>query len=152
MSSSAAEGLSEADGIARLKANPDLLAKERGAAMAATITRLAKLERSAEALDNPDRFVRWETFPSTFDTRVAARAYEAYQPAVPTTADGFVAGLVGFLMGGGLVHLLTLPIRYRHKLFLGRSGANSRRSGAFGGTEGAASAVHQKNRKRQSSI
>ncbi len=149
---SAAEGLSEADGIARLKANPDPLAKARGAAMTATVARLAKLERSAAALDNPDRFVRWETFPSTFDTRVAARAYEAYQPAVPTTADGFVAGLVGFLIGGGLVHVLALPIRYRHKLFRGRSGANSHRAGVFGGITRAASAAREKNRNRRSSI
>jgi hypothetical protein len=149
---SAAEGLSEADGIVRLKTNPDPLAKARGAAMTATIARLAKLERSAAALDNPNGFVRWETFPSTFDARVAARAYEAYQPAVPTTADGFVAGLIGFLIGGGLVHVLALPIRYRHKLFRGRSGASSRRAGAFGGTTGAAPAAREKNRNRQSSV
>ena len=31
---------------------------------------------------------------------IAARAYEAYQPAVPTTPDGFISGLIGFVIGG----------------------------------------------------
>jgi hypothetical protein len=153
-----AEGLSETDGIARLEANSDRLAKARGVDMANNVARLAKLQRSAAALDNPNRFVRWQTFATTFDTRVAARAYEAFQPAVPTTADGFVAGLIGFVIGGGLVHVFALPIRYRHKLFRGRAGASStHHAGAFGnskdsalgGTRNSASALREEIERRR---
>lgn len=146
---SAVQGLTEADAIARLQTNSDQLARERGAAMTATIARLAKLQRSAAALENPNQFARWEGFAATFDARVAARAYETYQPAVPTTADGFVAGLIGFLIGGGLVHLLGLPIRYRHKLFRRRSGAGPLLAGASGSHDNTASTARGKNQDRQ---
>jgi hypothetical protein len=112
-----AQGLSEAGGVARLETNPDPLAKARGKDMADMISRLDRLNRAATALDGSNAFVKWGTFLTTFEPHIAERAYASYQPAVPTTADGFLAGLIGFIVGGGLIHVLGLPIRYRHKLF-----------------------------------
>jgi hypothetical protein len=114
---SAAKGLSESAAISRLEANVDPLAQERGADMAELIARLAKLKEAAGAFDNPNVFVKWETLATTFDRRIATRAYEAFQPAVPTTQDGFIAGIIGFIIGGGLTHLFALPIKHGHKLF-----------------------------------
>ncbi len=53
----------------------------------------------------------------TFDPTIAQRAYEAYQPAVPTTSDGFISGVIGFVIGWILTHLISLPIRHRKKIF-----------------------------------
>jgi Protein of unknown function (DUF2937) len=65
------------------------------------------------------------TLFQTFDPYIAGRTYETFQPAVPTSTEGFVAGLVGFVVGGGLVHLIGLPIRHRHKLFRRRAATNA---------------------------
>jgi hypothetical protein len=114
---SAAKGLTESNAISRLEANVDPLAQERGAAMAELVARYTKLKEAAGAFDNPNTFVKWKTLVTTFDRRIASRAYEAYQPAVPTTQSGLVAGIIGFIIGGGLTHLFALPIKHGHKLF-----------------------------------
>ena len=93
------------------------------------VKRLNKLETAQTALESTNTFQKWTTFVTSFDSSIAARAYETYQPAVPTTWDGFIAGIIGFVVGGGLAHLFGLPIRYRHKLFRRRG----KHSGAAGG-------------------
>jgi hypothetical protein len=50
-----------------------------------------------------------------FDPKIAARAYQAYEPAVPTTSEGLIAAVVGFIFGGGLIHLIAWPIRRRRQ-------------------------------------
>jgi hypothetical protein len=50
-----------------------------------------------------------------FDPKIAARAYQAYEPAVPTTSEGLIAAVVGFIFGGGLIHLVAWPIRRRRR-------------------------------------
>jgi hypothetical protein len=122
-------GLSENAAIAQLENNPDPLVKARGVDMKRLIKRLNKLEMAQTALESPNAFEKWTTFVTSFDRSIAARAYETYQPAVPTTSEGFIAGIIGFVVGGGLAHLLGLPIRYRHKLFRRRRKHN----GAAGG-------------------
>lgn len=112
-----AQGLTQAAGIAHLEENPDVLVRARGVQMQHIIARLGRLKRADAAFNDRNLPEKWWTLATTFDPSVAARAFETYQPAVPTTAEGFVAGLIGFFIGGGLVHLLALPIRYRHKIF-----------------------------------
>ena len=113
----AAYKLTRREGIAHLEASPDPLVKARGVQMQHIVWRLQKLQRIDAAFDDKNLPAKWWTLATTFDPAIAARAYEAYQPAIPTTVDGFMAGLVGFFVGGGLVHLLGLPIHYRHKIF-----------------------------------
>jgi hypothetical protein len=112
-----AQGLSESAGISRLEANSDPLAKARGKDVEDMVIRLARLKRAAAALEGSDALVKWPRFLATFDPHIAERAYASYQPAVPTTTEGFIAGLIGFVLGGSLIHVLGLPIRYRRKLF-----------------------------------
>ena len=113
----AAYKLTQREGIAHLEASLDPLVKARGVQMQHIVWRLQKLQRIDAAFDDKNLPAKWWTLATTFDPAIAARAYEAYQPAIPTTVDGFMAGLVGFFVGGGLIHLLGLPIRYRHKIF-----------------------------------
>jgi Protein of unknown function (DUF2937) len=137
---SVAQGLSEAGGIARLEANADPLAKERGEDMATTIARLANLRRAEAAFDSRNSFAKWQTLVTTFDPRIAARAYETYQPAVPATYDGLIAGIIGFVIGGALTHLFGLPIKYRHSLF--RRRGQKRGAETAGGAAAAYSGTH----------
>ena len=114
-----AQHLNEQQAVARLEANADPLAQGRGAEMQHLIDRLARLRRAQAAFNSPNVLSKWIALAATFDPTIAARAYEAYQPAVPTTPDGFISGVIGFILGGGLVHLIGLPIRHGKKL-LGR--------------------------------
>lgn len=123
---SAAQGMTEAAGIAHLEQNPDPLAEKRGEAMADTVQRLHRLQRADAAFNSKNIPEKWWTLATTFDPGIAARAYEIYQPAVPTNAEGFIAGVIGFFVGGGLVHLIGLPIRFRHKIFKRRTPTGNR--------------------------
>jgi hypothetical protein len=112
-----AQSLTEPAAIARLEQSSDPLVQGRGDEMQRIIARLAKLHRAAAAFNDPNIAGRWTVLFETFDPYIAKRTYEAFQPAVPTTPEGFIAGIIGFIVGGGLVHLIGLPIRHRHKLF-----------------------------------
>lgn len=114
------EGLSQTAAITRLEANSDVLARERGIDMQHTVNRLHRLRESDSAFNEKNLPEKWWTLARNFDPAIAARAYETYQPAVPTTSEGFITGIIGFFIGGALIHLLGLPIRYRHK-FLRRT-------------------------------
>jgi hypothetical protein len=107
--------------IAHLEANPDPLAQGRGDEMQRIMARLEKLRHAAAAFSDPNIAGKWTTLVKTFDPYIAERAYETFQPAIPTSADGFIAGVIGFIVGGSIVHLIALPIRHRYKLFGQRS-------------------------------
>jgi hypothetical protein len=113
---SAAQGLTQATGIARLKESPDPLVQARGTDMQHIVGRLARLKQADVAFNDKNLVEKWWTLATDFDPSVASRAYEAFQPAVPTTGEGFIAGLIGFFVGGGFVHLLGLPFRLGHKI------------------------------------
>ncbi len=113
---SAAQGLSQAEGIAHLKESSDPLARLRGIDMQHLVGRLSRLKKADAAFNDKNLPQKWWTLATNFDPAIAARAYEIYQPAVPTTWEGFIAGIIGFFIGGALIHLLGLPIRYRHKI------------------------------------
>lgn len=113
----AAQKLTPDAAIARLEANSDPLAQGRGDEMQRIIERLARLRRAESAFNDPNIPSRWLTLFQTFDPYIAQRAYATFQPAVPTSAEAFLAGVIGFIIGGGLIHLIGLPIKHRHKLF-----------------------------------
>jgi hypothetical protein len=112
-SDSAEQGLSEAAGIARLQENPDIFIRGRGNQMQDIVSRLQRLQRTAESFENSGQFGRLVLLAENFDLRVARRAYEGFEPAVPVTAEGFVTGLIGFLVGGGLTRFLLSPFGRR---------------------------------------
>jgi hypothetical protein len=114
---SAGQGMTEGAGIAHLNANLDPLARSRGAAMQEIVRRLSRLKRADAAFNDKNLPEKWWTLATNFDPSVAAHAYKTYKPAVPTTGEGLIAGIIGFFIGGALIHLLALPIRYRHKIF-----------------------------------
>ncbi|MGH6817333.1 MAG: DUF2937 family protein [Methylovirgula sp.] len=121
----AGQSLTPDAAITRLEANSDSLAQARGDEMKRILARLAKLQRAAAAFNDANVAGRWMTLFKTFDPYIAERTYQTFEPAIPTTPEGFIAGLVGFIVGGGIVHLIGLPIRHRHKLFGRRPRTNA---------------------------
>jgi hypothetical protein len=80
-----------------------------------TIMRRNRLERQAQDFAKAGPVGRVLVLAEDFDPKIAARAYQAYEPAVPTTSEGLIAALIGFIFGGGLIHLVAWPIRRRRR-------------------------------------
>ena len=97
--------------IGRLKANPDDLAKARGVDLENTIDRAARLERQRTAFATAGPLSQYAVLLEDFDPRLASQAYQDFQPAVPVTSAGFVAGLGGLLIGWLLTHGIAWPLR-----------------------------------------
>ncbi|MFG5118102.1 DUF2937 family protein [Methylorubrum sp. POS3] len=92
-----ATGSSREAALDRLRANPDAFAARRGEAARADIERLKTLEAQKQALDSAQSPLgRLFVIARDPDLGIARAAYGDYRPAVPTTADGIVAGLLGF--------------------------------------------------------
>ena len=96
-----------------MRANGDPLARQRGDAIQDTVHRLQNL-REAQAQFRGDGPVgRIATLVTHYDSRIARGTLNDYQPAVPTSPEAFVLGAVGFLFGGGMVHMAGRPLRRR---------------------------------------
>ncbi|MDP4023055.1 DUF2937 family protein [Methylobacterium sp. NEAU 140] len=97
-----ANGVTRDGAVERLRTNPDDLVARRGEAARAAIARLARLSAQQQALaaaTSPlGRVVAVMRDP---DPGIAEATYRAYDPAVPTTADGLTAGLLGFFAAWG---------------------------------------------------
>ncbi len=106
---SAGQGMSRDAGIARLRSNTDAFVAERGAQMEDIVARLQKLTRESEDFAKANGIGQLVRLTTDFDSRIAARAYESYRPAIPVTMEGFAIGLFGFFLGGALTHLLGWP-------------------------------------------
>lgn len=99
-----ANGTSRDEAVAKLRANPDDLVARRGAAAESDIARLARLSAQQQALaEATSPLGRTVAVIRDPDPAIAEATLGAYQPAVPTTADGLTAGLLGFLAAWGLV-------------------------------------------------
>lgn len=97
-----ATGTTRDGAVDRLRTNPDQLVARRGKAAQADIARLARLSAQQQALTSATsplgKVVAMLRDP---DVPVAQAAYRDFSPAVPTSADGLAAGLIGFLTAWG---------------------------------------------------
>lgn len=110
---SSAQALSRNQGIARLEANGDTLARQRGETVAATVVRKDRLDRQREALSTAGPVSQYAVLADGLDPGIARQTFANYQPAIPTTTGGFVAAAVGLTVGWLLTHLVALPVRRR---------------------------------------
>jgi hypothetical protein len=113
-SRSARQGLSQADGIARLLADADPLARQEGEEKQEIVARLHALREQQTAFRDAGPVARLVEFATRCDARVARGTWTDFQPAVPTSPEAVVLGLIGFLIGGGAVHVAGRPFRRRH--------------------------------------
>lgn len=106
-------GLTEQGGIDRLLANGDPFVQQRGTRMRETIARLQRLVQTQKDMDREGPVARLGTLATHYDSMIASRALQSFEPAVPTSAEALVLGAIGFVFGGGLVHLAGRPFRRR---------------------------------------
>ncbi|GJE38329.1 DUF2937 family protein [Methylobacterium persicinum] len=103
-----ANGTTRDNAVERLRTSPDGLVARRGEAAQADIARLARLSAQRQALtEATSPLGRTVAVIRNPDTAIAQATLHDYQPAVPTTADGITAGLVGFLAAWGGWRVLT---------------------------------------------
>lgn len=103
-----ATGTTRDGAVDRLRSNPDALVARRGEAARGDIERLGRLEAQQKALaEASSPLGRLAAMVRDPDSSVAWAAYRDYAPAVPTTTDGLVAGLLGFLATWGGWRLLS---------------------------------------------
>ncbi|PNG25484.1 DUF2937 family protein [Methylocella silvestris] len=110
---SARQGLSEDEGIARLRASTDEFVRDRGSQMKDVSERLQKLTRSNQAMAQSGPIGRLTALAADFDPLIARRAYASFEPAVPVTGEGFALGGLGFVAGFGAWQILFAPFRHR---------------------------------------
>jgi Protein of unknown function (DUF2937) len=83
----------------------------RADTMENTIARHARLSADLAALEGVGPFTRAYEMRRFSDSEIAARAWEAYKPAVPLTFEGGVFAGTGFLGGLGLIGGLIALLR-----------------------------------------
>jgi hypothetical protein len=107
----ASNNLTRDQALAALSASSDDLVRRRGEDAAINLGRLQNLEASREELESADPFGRLASFLSYADGDLLAATAEDFRPAVPTTAEGIICGLIGFLLGWCLIRIPAWPFR-----------------------------------------
>ena len=112
-SDSAQQGLTQSGGIDRLRSNDDRFVRQRGDQEQDNVVRLQNLREAQTRFRSDGLVSQYGTLITHFDSRIARGALSDFSPAVPTTPQGFVFGMIGFVFGGGVVHLAGRPLRRR---------------------------------------
>jgi len=99
--------------VERLKENADPLARQRAADMEADAARERRLEAAQADMAGAGPLMRLLAMLRDFDPEIAHRAYEAYEPAVPITQEGWIVALAGFVIGWLATHMSLWPVRRR---------------------------------------
>ncbi len=109
------QALTRDAGIARLRGNADPLAQARGGDIEAAIERQHGLEAQQRDFESAGPVSRYWVFAARLDPDLARQTYAIFQPAVPVTPSGFVAGACGLVLGYGGVGIATSPFRRRRR-------------------------------------
>lgn len=118
--SAQASGLSREDAIQRFAGQPDALVRRQGESMSQIIERFGRLRRQRDDFVSSGPFTRVAVLLGEMDPALARSTYLDFEPALPVTTEGVVAGAVGFVgVWGGLLVFMR---------FLGRAVGPSRRA------------------------
>lgn len=113
----AAQGLNREAALGRYAVNPDTFIVARGTDMRKTLARYEKLSAHLMALEEAGPGVRLAALAQNYDPIIAQAAFEAYQPAVPTTAEGLGMAGAGAIGGYGAMALVTAPFGRRRRRY-----------------------------------
>ncbi len=102
-----ANGENRDSAIARLRGNGDDLANRQGIAMAGNVDRLARLERHRQGMLEAGPGAQVALMVRDGDGDVLRSAYRDFEPAMPVTEEGLIAGAVGFVAVWGAVLLFA---------------------------------------------
>jgi DUF2937 family protein len=106
-----ATGQTREGAIGQLDENRDALVRRQGDAMRANIERLDRLERQGQAFQTAGPFRRLVVLAHDADPEIARAAYLDYEPAVPTTVEGYTMAGAGFLAGWSISRLIGRCLR-----------------------------------------
>ena len=110
-----AQSLTREQGITRLEGNSDPLVQARGTDMQTDVDRERRLEAQQQAFADAGPISQYWVLLERLDPTLASQAYAIYQPALPLTPAGFVAGAVGLVAGWLGIHAVALPFRRRRR-------------------------------------
>jgi hypothetical protein len=91
-----AVGQSPDDAVGQLTGSPDALVNRQGEAMRAHAARLERLQRQRAAMTSAGPLMRVAAMAVEGDPELMRRTYRDFEPALPLTAEGMLAGLGGF--------------------------------------------------------
>ena len=110
-------GLNRHDALQRYNSSHDEFLVARGSSMQRTLERYTRLNADLGHLQGAGPLQRIAHLNDYLDSDIGARALAAYKPAVPVTAEGFMWGIGGFLLGylivSAFIGFITLPFRWR---------------------------------------
>ena len=112
------QSLTRDQGIARLSGNPDPLVQARGTDMQTDVDRERRLEEQQQAFAVAGPISQYWVLVERLDPTLAGQAYAIFQPAVPLTPSGFIAGAVGLLAGWAGTHAIARPFRRRRHVLV----------------------------------
>ncbi|MEW5424944.1 DUF2937 family protein [Amorphus sp. 3PC139-8] len=98
-------GYTRPQALAALARAGDPFPRERAKSMQETIERYERLSRQQVAFRSAGPFARIVVLAEDFDPTLADAAWADYEPGVPTTMEGAVAGGIGAGAGATLVNL-----------------------------------------------
>ena len=110
------QSVSRDAGISRLKGNADPLAQARGADVEQAVLSEQRLAAQERGFAEAGPVSQYWVFASELDPGLAAHTYEIFQPALPASASGFVAGAVGLGLGWGGARMIGAPFRRRRTI------------------------------------
>lgn len=110
-------GLTRDEALRTYEDSGNAFLTDQGVGVEATLARYERLLAHLQNLENANLVTRVTGFAEYYDPEIGARALEAYNPAVPVTAEGFVYAGAGVVAGyGGVLGILSaliFPFRRR---------------------------------------
>jgi hypothetical protein len=110
------QNLTPAEGLSRLEANADPLARQRGEDMAETIDRAQRLSEQLRAIDSGGALTRLYVVARDFDPGIAGSALDNYEPAAPLSLGALAAAGLAAFWGWAATRLIAWPFSRRSRL------------------------------------
>ncbi|MEJ0013788.1 MAG: DUF2937 family protein [Bauldia sp.] len=114
----ASTGTDRAGGLALMAKNGEPLVRAQAVTVAKAIIRYDRLVKQQAAFQASLPFERLTVFFQDFDRPLVESTLRDYEPAVPTTSEGFVFAVIGFFAIYGVLGILGVifhPRRRRHR-------------------------------------
>ena len=110
---SARSGYTQSQALTVMADNNEQLVRDQARRMAESIVRYTRLKDQQQAFANAGPFMRVAVFIQGYDPGVAAATAGSFEPAVPTTPEGFGFAAIGFAVVYLLLRLIGLLFRRR---------------------------------------
>jgi hypothetical protein len=120
------QNLSRAEGLKRLKDNPDSLARARGEDMGKAVERAERLNDQIQAMNSA---MRLYVVATSFDPKIAQSTLDNYEPAEPLSIGALTAGGLAALWGWAATRLIAWPFNRRSRPLVARAVSRAANAG-----------------------